>query len=158
MATKGDRITTSQTPDPHGPFLAYEMPDGPLKLLDGHLRRDLDMEVEVLDVTDGRPGHCCIVSTCWGGVERGWEAFCDRWNVVWRHVSNVPPRRLFWDLARFDAPSFGTLKTCRHDLRRRLFAGQRLSQLQATPTASLNYARASERYRCGPRVLATTWV
>lgn len=37
-------------------LLAYELPDGRLKLLDGHLRRDLtpDMEVdvEVLDITD----------------------------------------------------------------------------------------------------------
>jgi hypothetical protein len=36
--------------------LAYELPDGRLKLLDGHLHRDLDrdmeVEVEVLDVTD----------------------------------------------------------------------------------------------------------
>jgi hypothetical protein len=37
-------------------LLAYEMPDGRLKLLDGHLRRDLDpdmeVDVEVLDVSD----------------------------------------------------------------------------------------------------------
>jgi hypothetical protein len=37
-------------------LLAYEMPDGQLKLLDGHLRRDLDpnmeVDVEVLDVND----------------------------------------------------------------------------------------------------------
>jgi hypothetical protein len=37
-------------------LLAYELPDGRLKLLDGHLRRDLDPEmevdVEVLDVSD----------------------------------------------------------------------------------------------------------
>src|SRR5947209_7421972 len=37
-------------------LLAYELPDGRLKLLDGHLRRDLDpdmeVDVEVLDVTD----------------------------------------------------------------------------------------------------------
>src|SRR5947208_12568890 len=37
-------------------LLAYELPDGRLKLIDGHLRRDLtpDMEVdvEVLDVND----------------------------------------------------------------------------------------------------------
>jgi hypothetical protein len=37
-------------------LLAYEMPDGRLKLLDGHMRRDLDpdmlAEVEVLDVND----------------------------------------------------------------------------------------------------------
>ncbi len=37
-------------------LLAYELPDGRLKQLDGHLRRDLDpdleVDVEVLDVTD----------------------------------------------------------------------------------------------------------
>jgi hypothetical protein len=37
-------------------LLAYELPDGRLKLIDGHLRRDLDpdleVDVEVLDVTD----------------------------------------------------------------------------------------------------------
>src|SRR5205085_8003854 len=37
-------------------LLAYELPDGRLKLLDGHLPRDLDPDmqvgVEVLDVTD----------------------------------------------------------------------------------------------------------
>src|SRR5580704_12405242 len=37
-------------------LLAYELPDGRLKLIDGHLRRDLDPEmevdVEILDVND----------------------------------------------------------------------------------------------------------
>ena len=37
-------------------LLAYELPDGRLKLIDGHLRRNLDpdmeVEVEVLDVTE----------------------------------------------------------------------------------------------------------
>src|SRR5215475_13361786 len=37
-------------------LLAYELPDGRLKLIDGHLRRDLDpnmeVDVEVLDVSD----------------------------------------------------------------------------------------------------------
>ncbi len=37
-------------------LLAYELPDGRLKLIDGHLRRDLDpdmeVDVEVLDVDD----------------------------------------------------------------------------------------------------------
>jgi hypothetical protein len=37
-------------------LLAYELPDGRLQLLDGHLRRDLDpdleVDVEVLDVND----------------------------------------------------------------------------------------------------------
>src|SRR5436309_345714 len=37
-------------------LLAYEMPDGRLKLIDGHLRRELDpdleVDVEVLDVND----------------------------------------------------------------------------------------------------------
>src|SRR5499427_8200780 len=37
-------------------LLAYELPDGRLKLIDGHLRRELDpgqeVDVEVLDVND----------------------------------------------------------------------------------------------------------
>ena len=37
-------------------LLAYELPDGRLKLIDGHLRRDMDpdmeVDVEVLDVSD----------------------------------------------------------------------------------------------------------
>src|SRR5258708_23747155 len=37
-------------------LLAYELPDGRLKLLDGHLRRefdpDMEVDVEILDVTD----------------------------------------------------------------------------------------------------------
>src|ERR1700730_5257573 len=37
-------------------LLAYELPDGKLKLIDGHLRRDMDpdmeVDVEVLDLTD----------------------------------------------------------------------------------------------------------
>jgi hypothetical protein len=37
-------------------LLAYELPDGRLKLIDGHLRRDMDpdmeVEVEILDVTE----------------------------------------------------------------------------------------------------------
>ncbi len=37
-------------------LLAYELPDGRLKLIDGHLRRDIDpdmeVEVAVLDVTE----------------------------------------------------------------------------------------------------------
>src|SRR5262245_17406277 len=38
-------------------LLAYELPDGRLKLIDGHLRRDFDpgmlVDVEILDVTEG---------------------------------------------------------------------------------------------------------
>src|SRR4030088_2172250 len=37
-------------------LLAYELPDGRLKLIDGHLRRDLDpdmeVDVEILDVNE----------------------------------------------------------------------------------------------------------
>src|SRR5438477_678154 len=37
-------------------LLAYELPDGRLKLIDGHLRREMDpdmeVEVEILDVSD----------------------------------------------------------------------------------------------------------
>ena len=43
-------------------LLAYELPDGRLKLLDGHLRRDLDpdreVEVEILDIAD-EEARCC---------------------------------------------------------------------------------------------------
>jgi len=46
-------------------LLAYELPDGRLKLIDGHLRRDIDpdmeVEVEVLDVTE-EEAHQLLVS------------------------------------------------------------------------------------------------
>jgi hypothetical protein len=46
-------------------LLAYELPDGRLKLIDGHLRRDIDpdmeVEVEVLDEPRKRPArYCCL--------------------------------------------------------------------------------------------------
>ncbi len=44
-------------------LLAYALPDGRLKLIDGHLRRDLDpdmeVEVEILDVTEEEARACC---------------------------------------------------------------------------------------------------
>src|SRR5436309_7808759 len=46
-------------------LLAYELPDGRLKLIDGHLRRDLDpdleVDVEVLDV-DGDEARALLLS------------------------------------------------------------------------------------------------
>jgi hypothetical protein len=62
-------------------LLAYELPDGRLKLIDGHLRRDIDpdmeVEVEVLDVSDDearalllwKPASTRCVSV-WQGVRR----------------------------------------------------------------------------------------
>src|SRR4029077_13380974 len=45
-------------------LLAYELPDGRLKLIDGHLRRDMDpdmeVEVEVLDVNDDEAGELLL--------------------------------------------------------------------------------------------------
>src|SRR3954454_10860148 len=46
-------------------LLAYELPDGRLKLIDGHLRRDMDpdmeVEVEVLDVNEAE-AHQLLLS------------------------------------------------------------------------------------------------
>lgn len=46
-------------------LLAYELPDGRLKLIDGHLRRDLtpeeEVEVEVLDVSDAEARALLLV-------------------------------------------------------------------------------------------------
>ena len=46
-------------------LLAYELPDGRLKLIDGHLRRDIDpnmeVEVEILDVT-AEEAHMLLLS------------------------------------------------------------------------------------------------
>jgi hypothetical protein len=65
-------------------LLASEMPDGRLKLLDGHRRRDLDpdTEVEVLDVSDeearrgvppGEKGKSDSVSECADSLSTGHE-------------------------------------------------------------------------------------
>jgi hypothetical protein len=49
-------VATSRIRSAAESLLAYELPDGRLKLIDGHLRRDLEpdmeMDVEVLDGTD----------------------------------------------------------------------------------------------------------
>src|SRR3981081_1623529 len=46
-------------------LLAYELPDGRLKLIDGHLRRgidpNMDVEVEILDVT-AEEAHVLLLS------------------------------------------------------------------------------------------------
>lgn len=45
-------------------LLAYELPDGRLKLIDGHLRRDIDpdmiVDVEILDVDDEEARHLLL--------------------------------------------------------------------------------------------------
>jgi len=54
VTSSGPQSATA--PRPTGDGLAYELPDGRLKLIDGHLRRDIDpdreVDVEVLDVND----------------------------------------------------------------------------------------------------------
>ena len=54
---------------------------------------------------------------------------------LWWHVSNVPLCRLFWDLTVFDALTFGTLKTCRHNLQGWLRAGVGGDQVHEAPAA-----------------------
>ena len=50
-------------------LLAYELPDGRLKLIDGHLRQsmdpDMEVDVEVLDVDDAEARACCCPSIRW---------------------------------------------------------------------------------------------
>jgi len=60
-------------------LLAYELPDGRLKLLHGHLRRDLDpdmvVDVEILDVNDDEARALHLRSSCSAGsVPRTWSA------------------------------------------------------------------------------------
>jgi hypothetical protein len=40
-------------------LLAYELPDGRLKLIDGHLRRDVDPDMEVSSTSPTRRPACC---------------------------------------------------------------------------------------------------
>ena len=50
-------------------LLAFELPDGRLKVIDGHLRRDIDpnmrVNVEVLDVNEAERTSCFSRSTAW---------------------------------------------------------------------------------------------
>src|SRR5207249_6409445 len=62
-------------------LLAYELPDGRLKLIDGHLRRELDpdmlMDVEVLNVDDEEARKLLLRSE-----ERRVGKECSSWEVV----------------------------------------------------------------------------
>src|ERR1700746_3369936 len=50
-------------------LLAYELPDGRLKLIDGHLRRDLDpdmeVDVEILAVNEDEARTCATACASW---------------------------------------------------------------------------------------------
>ena len=63
-------------------LLAYELPDGRLKLIDGHLRRELDpdleVDVEVLDVDDAEARKLLEPPLTQRAVARA-RALANRW-------------------------------------------------------------------------------
>ncbi len=60
--------------------LAYRLPDGRLKLIDGHLRQSMDpdmvIEVEVLDVNDEEARKLLLSSIPWHGWQTMTTAAC----------------------------------------------------------------------------------
>src|ERR1700720_1358686 len=63
-------------------LLAFELPDGRLKLIDGHLRRDLDpdmlVDVEVLDVTEEEARKLLLTIDPLAALARTQEEIHDR--------------------------------------------------------------------------------
>jgi hypothetical protein len=82
-------------------LLAYEGPDGRLKLIDGHLRRDMDpdmeVEVEVLDVTEEEARVLLLSIDPLAALAETQEQLRDRLQEV---VPEVPEDlRLAWETA-----------------------------------------------------------
>ena len=75
-------------------LLAYELPDGRLKLLDGHLRRDVDpnmeVEVEILDVNDDEARTLLLSIDPLAALAETQQALHDRL----REVAPSPPPEL----------------------------------------------------------------
>jgi hypothetical protein len=73
-------------------LLAYELPDGRLKLIDGHLRRDLDpdmeVDVEVLDVTEEEARTLLLSIDPLAGLAQQQEQLCARLQEL---APPVPP-------------------------------------------------------------------
>ena len=90
-------------------LLAYELPDGRLKLVDGHLRRDMDpdmeVEVEVLDVTEDEARTLLLSIDPLAALAETQEQFRQRLGEL---VPEVPEDlRLAWEataLAAIDKP------------------------------------------------------
>jgi hypothetical protein len=82
-------------------LLAYEMPDGRLKLIDGHLRRDMDpgmeVEVEVLDVTEDEARMLLLSIDPLAALAETQQQLRDRLQEI---VPEVPEAlRLAWEAA-----------------------------------------------------------
>jgi hypothetical protein len=80
-------------------LLAYELPDGRLKLIDGHLRRDMDpdmeVEVEVLDVTEDEARTLLLSIDPLAALAETQEQLRDRLQEL---VPEVPEElRLAWE-------------------------------------------------------------
>ncbi len=86
-------------------LLAYELPDGRLELIDGHLRRDIDpdmeVEIEVLDVNDAEARELLLSIDPLVGLEQMQEQLYQRLRqttptdqpelqAMWRQAA-VPP-------------------------------------------------------------------
>src|SRR6266851_1680063 len=76
-------------------LLAYELPDGRLKLIDGHLRRDIDpdmpVEVEILDVNDEEARTLLLSIDPLAALAETQQALHDRLKEV---APNPPPELL----------------------------------------------------------------
>src|SRR5262249_5846827 len=91
---------------------AYEMPDGRLKLIDGHLRRDIDpnmeVEVEILDVNEEEARTLLLIIDPLAALAENQEALHERL----KEVAPNPPAELLaaWQaeaakaMARFARP------------------------------------------------------
>jgi hypothetical protein len=80
-------------------LLAYELPDGRLKLLDSHLRRDLDpdleVDVEILDVTDAEARALLLSLDPLAALAQTQEQLRDRLLELTRTVS--PDLQAAWE-------------------------------------------------------------
>jgi hypothetical protein len=112
-------------------LLAYELPDGRLKLIDGHLRRDLDpdmeVEVEVLDVTEEEARTLLLSIDPLAALAQTQEQLRQRLlelappvpeelQAAWRQAAEatVPPPKP-WAGRRAILPEFMVLVTCRDE-------------------------------------------
>jgi len=115
-------------------LLAYELPDGRLKLIDGHLRRDLDpdleVDVEVLDVSDDEARtlllsmdplaalaetHAEIHARLLSLTQTESEAL----NALWNASAQAAEELLHAEPAKLGPEQFLILVTCRDDRHQR---------------------------------------
>jgi hypothetical protein len=112
-------------------LLAYELPDGRLKLIDGHLRRDLDpdmaVDVEVLDVSDAEARALLlsidplaqladvdqeILAKLRGVTRTNSDALANLWDAVGRAGAAVREKLATTRRRRPDADQFLILVEC----------------------------------------------